>query len=151
MSPVHLHLLSNHIPVIGSALALAGLVVALLLRSTVAIRTTLAIAALATAATPLVNWSGEEAEERLEGSRLLDPAGSKWMEIHEERAEAAVGALLIACALSLAALAIGAWKPEWLAGMAILAALALAAGLGLGAWAGSAGGQIRHTEIRGGR
>lgn len=149
MSPEHLHLLANHIPVIGAGLGLAALLVALAIRSTVAIRTALALAAAATAATPLVSWSGEAAEERLEDSRLLDAAGRKWMDIHEERAEAAVGGLLVACALCVAALAAGAWKPQHLVAAGIVAAVALAVGLGLGAWAGGAGGQIRHAEIRG--
>lgn len=148
MNPLHLHLLSNHIPVIGGALGLVTLLGALILRSTVAIRTALVVATLATATTPLVDWSGEEAEERLEHSSVLDAAGKKWMDIHEDRAEIAVGALLVACGLCLAALAAGAWKPTWLIPISLVAALALAIGLGLGAWAGSAGGQIRHSEIR---
>ncbi|HAZ66223.1 MAG TPA: hypothetical protein DCY41_05645 [Opitutae bacterium] len=150
MNPLHLHLLSNHIPVIGGALGLVTLVGALILRSTVAIRTALIVATLATATTPIVDWSGEEAEERLEHSSILDAAGKKWMDIHEDRAETAVGALLVACGLCLAALAVGAWRPAWLVPIALVAAVALAVGLGLGAWAGSAGGQIRHSEIRSG-
>lgn len=150
MSPLHIHLLSNHIPVIGGALGLVTLIGALIIRSTAAIRTALVVAALATATTPLVDWSGEEAEERLEHSSVLDAAGQKWMDIHEDRAEIAVKALLVACGISLTALATSIWKPTWFIPVALTAALALAIGLGLGAWAGSAGGQIRHSEIRSG-
>lgn len=151
MTPEHLHLVTNHIPVIGAGLALAALIVTLVIRSSAGIRTSLAIAAAATATTPLVSWSGEEAEERMEDSRMLDAAGRKWMDMHEDRAEVAVGVLIGACVLCLAALAVGAWKPEWLVVASLLAGIGLAVALGFGAWAGSAGGQIRHPEIRAGR
>lgn len=151
MTPEHLHLITNHIPVIGAGLGLAALIVTLVIRSTSGIRTALAIAAAATATAPLVSWSGEEAEERMEDSRMLDAAGRKWMDIHEDRAEVAVGVLIGACVLCFAALAIGAWKPEWLIVVSLFAAIGLAIALGFSTWAGSAGGQIRHPEIRANR
>ena len=149
MDPIRIHLVLNHLPIIGSALALGVLLVGIIRSNLTVIRTALAVAVVSLAAVPVVNWSGEEAEERVEDAAWLDADGAEWLDEHEERGEAAVATLLSALVVSVLALVLGAYRESWLKWAAIVAALSLAIGLGNGLWAAASGGKIRHTEIRG--
>ena len=149
MDPLRLHLVLNHLPIIGSAMALGVLLVGLIRSNLTVIRTALALAVVSLAAVPVVNWSGEKAEKIVEKSDWLDADGAEWLDEHEERGEAAVATLLSALAVCVLALALGAFRESWLKWAAIVAALSLAIGLGNGLWAAASGGKIRHTEIRG--
>ena len=150
MDPVRIHLVLNHLPVIGSGLALLALLVGIVRANLTVIRTALALAVVALAAVPVVSWSGEEAEEVVEDAAWLDADGAEWLDEHEERGEVAINTLLSALAVCVIALAIGAWRESWLRVAAIVAAVSLAIGLGNGLWAAASGGKIRHTEIRNG-
>lgn len=150
MDPVRLHLVLNHLPIIGSGLALLALLVGLIRNNATVIRTALGLAIVALVATPVISWSGEEAEERIADAAWLDMEGSEWLDEHEERGEKAVDVLLAALVVCGTALGLGAYRERWLRGAGVVAALALALGLGAGLWAASAGGKIRHSEIRGG-
>ncbi len=149
MDPVRVHLVLNHLPVIGSGLALLALLFGIARANLTVIRTALALAVVALAAVPVVSWSGEEAEKVVEKSEWLDEEGAEWLDEHEERGEAAINTLLSALVVCVAALAIGAYRESWLRVAAIVAAVSLAIGLGNGLWAAASGGKIRHTEIRG--
>ena len=150
MDPVRIHLVLNHLPVIGSGLALLALLVGIVRANLTVIRTALALAVVALAAVPVVSWSGEEAEKVVEDAAWLDADGAEWLDEHEERGEVAINTLLSALAVCVIALAIGAWRESWLRVAAIVAAVSLAIGLGNGLWAAASGGKIRHTEIRNG-
>ena len=150
MDPVRIHLVLNHLPVIGSGLALLTLLVGIVRANLTVIRTALALAVVALAAVPVVSWSGEEAEKVVEDAAWLDADGAEWLDEHEERGEVAINTLLSALAVCVIALAIGAWRESWLRVAAIVAAVSLAIGLGNGLWAAASGGKIRHTEIRNG-
>ncbi len=84
MDPVRLHLVLNHLPVIGSGLALLALLVGIARANLTVIRTALALAVVALAAVPVVSWSGEEAEEVVEDAAWLDADGAEWLDEHEE-------------------------------------------------------------------
>ena len=148
MDPIRLHLILNHLPIIGSAIALMVLLVGIFRNNLTVIRTALAVGVVTLAAVPVVNWSGEEAEEQIEDAAWLDAEGNDWLEEHEERAEIAVNTLLSALVVCILALALGAYREGWLRLAAIVAALSLTIGLGNGIWAADAGGKIRHSEIR---
>ena len=148
MDPVRVHLVLNHLPVIGSGLALLALLVGIVRANLTVIRTALALAVVALAAVPVVSWSGEKAEKVAEKSDWLDEEGAEWLDEHEERGEAAVATLISALVVCVLALAVGAYRESWLRTAAIVAALSLAIGLGNGLWAAASGGKIRHTEIR---
>lgn len=150
MDSVRIHLVLNHLPVIGSGLALLALLVGIVRANLTVIRTALALAVVALAAVPVVSWSGEEAEKVVEDAAWLDADGAEWLDEHEERGEVAINTLLSALAVCVIALAIGAWRESWLRVAAIVAAVSLAIGLGNGLWAAASGGKIRHTEIRNG-
>jgi uncharacterized membrane protein YeaQ/YmgE (transglycosylase-associated protein family) len=146
MSTVHLHLLLNHVPVIGTIIGLFLLAWAVfrrdqgLARATLTLFAVLAVVALATFLT------GEPAEEAVEGLAGVTEGA---IERHEEAALLATIALGILGALSLGTLVRFRRRPLPLRVMALLLVLALVPA-GVMGWTANLGGQIRHTEIRAG-
>ena len=146
MSAVHIHLLLNHVPVLGSIACLLLLAAGLLRRS----REVTVIALLATVVTALLTipvfLTGEPAEDTVE---KLPGVTKQYIHAHEEAAEAAFTAMEIAGALALLTLILGMRRetPRW-ATLATLVVLLAAAGLI--ARAANLGGEIRHTEIHSG-
>lgn len=144
MSTVHLHLLLNHVPVIGTIIALLLLAYAALRKDETLVRVCLgmfAALALAALATFLTGEPAEEAVEALAG------VSESVIERHEEAALLSTIALGTLGALSLIALL--AFRRRHLPRLAAVAFLA--AGLipaGAMAWTANLGGQIRHSEIR---
>ena len=144
MSPVHLHLMLNHLPVVGTVIGVLLLAVALLRRSSELAKVTLGLFALLGVAAVAVVLTGEPAEdivEKLPGfSRSITHA-------HEEIAEVATfvlagfGVLAVGALVAFRRRALPRWVME--GGFA----LALVAG-GLMGYAGYLGGQVRHTEVR---
>ena len=144
MSMVHLHLLLNHVPVIGTIIGLCLLAWAVfrkdqgLGRATLGLFAVLAIVALATFLT------GEPAEEAVEGLAGVTEGS---IERHEEAALLATIALGVLGALSLAALVWFRRRPLTRRVMALLLVVALVPA-GAMAWTANLGGQIRHSELR---
>ena len=145
MSLVHLHLMLNHVPLVGMVFVLLLLGVAAWRRNEGMGRLGLVVMVGLAAITAMVFFSGEPAEEALE--RVVDVSEAT-IHPHEEAAEAALIATGIAGALALIALA--AWwrrsLPRWVLGAALATALVAT---GMLAWTANLGGQIRHTEIAG--
>jgi hypothetical protein len=135
----------NHIPVIGVPLVAALLAWALLRRSRDVYRVALSAAVILAALTYPVFLTGEPAEERVEDAAWVN---EDLIHEHEERAEAALIAVLVTGAIA----ALGLWRsrgdrpPSRGLGGLTLAGLAVSAGL-LG-WTALLGGPIRHDEIR---
>ena len=144
MSLVHLHLLLNHVPVIGTVIAL-GLLAWAALRGDERIgRASLGLLALLAAVAVVAFLTGEPAEEAVEGVAGIPEA---LVERHEEAALLATIALGAVGALSLAALLLG--RRRTLSRGALLGVLALGVvPAGAMAWTANLGGQIRHAEIR---
>jgi hypothetical protein len=144
MSTVHLHLLLNHVPVIGTIIGLCLLAWAVfradpgIARATLGLFTILAVVALATFLT------GEPAEEAVEGLAGVTEGS---IERHEEAALLATIALGVLGAASLGALV---WfRRRTLPRRVMVLVLALAVvPAGAMAWTASLGGQIRHSELR---
>jgi uncharacterized membrane protein len=147
MNPAHLHLMLNHIPVIGVPLVAALLVWALFRHSRELYRTALAAAVILAAVTYPVFLTGEPAEDHIEDAAWVS---ENLIHEHEERAEAALVAVLVTGAIA----AFGLWQnrggrePSRGLGGLTLCGLVLSAGL-LG-WTAWLGGPIRHEEIRAG-
>ena len=147
MNPAHLHLMFNHVPVIGVPLVAALLAWALFRRSREVYRAALGGAVIVAALTYPVFLTGEPAEDRVEDSSW---ASERLIHQHEERAEAALVAVLVTGAIA----GLGLWQsrggrdPSRGLGGLTLAGLAVSAGL-LG-WTALLGGPIRHEEIRAG-
>jgi uncharacterized membrane protein YeaQ/YmgE (transglycosylase-associated protein family) len=146
MSPVHLHLLLNHLPVIGTIVAIVLLAYALVRRSPELVRASLGMFVLFALAGAVVYLTGEPAEELVEG---LPGVSEAIMERHEEAALVATTLLGLVGAVALGGLLAfrkrAAGIPRGFAAAALLLALVPAAAMG---YTANLGGQIRHTEIR---
>lgn len=143
MNDAHLHLLVNHLPIVGSLLSVPLIALALWRRE----RGAMTAAVLALAFTGLgagaALWTGEPAEEFVE--HRVAGVDEGLVHEHEERAEVATALAALAAAAGIGVLALGSSAPK-LAGYGLLA-LSIASAGGM-AWTGASGGPIRHDEIR---
>ena len=148
MTDAHLHLLVNHLPIVGAALSTLLWGLALLTGGERGALRAAALAAVFTGAgAAAAQLTGEPAEEAVERLPWADEA---LMHEHEERAEAATVVAVISGVLGLVAWGIAEKKDKGhgvLTGAALVGAIGTA---GLMGWTGQAGGQIRHDEIRDG-
>ena len=145
MSAVHVHLLLNHVPILGSFFGLALLAWGLVRRSDEVVRAAWLTWALSGLCVLPVFFSGEPAEDAVLGR---PDVSEMFVERHEDAAKRALVASLALAALSLGALAAarGERRPSrpWtlatlVAGLVAAILLTVAGGLG---------GQIRHAELR---
>jgi len=144
MSPVHFHLMLNHLPVVGTIFAALLLGYALIAHSDpvkkIAFGAFVLIALLAVPA----YLTGEPAEEIAEG---LPGVTETAIEQHEEAAQVAFASILVVGALATTGLAIFRTKAVPRAFAVSVLALSVVAMAAL-AWTANLGGKVRHTEIR---
>jgi hypothetical protein len=147
MDLTHLHLMLNHLPVIGTPVVAALLLWGLLRGSRELLRTAAGAAVIVAAISYPVFLTGEPAEDRVEDAAWYQ---ERLVHEHEERSEAALIAVLVTGLVA----AVTLWQsrggrdvPRATAGLT-LAGLAVSAGLF--GWAALAGGVIRHDEVRAG-
>jgi uncharacterized membrane protein len=147
MSDVHLHLLLNHVPILGTLFAfLLGLYGALRRQPAVvrAALLALVVTGIASVAALRTGEGAEDAVERLPG------VSESILHDHEEAAESAnVAAILLA----IASLGILFWRrkaPDLGTPATVVVLAGALVVFGLMARTGNLGGQIRHTEIRDG-
>lgn len=143
MNEAHLHLMLTHLPVVGTLIGLLILSYALLAKRAEAVVIALGVFVFSGLSALAVYFTGEAAEEAIEGRAGLAEA---LIEPHEE---AALFALIAAGALGLFSL-LGLLLtrrgvPAWIARAALVLALLAS---GLLAWTSNLGGQISHPEIR---
>ena len=144
MSTVHLHLLLNHVPVIGMIIGLALLAYAGLRKDDALVRVCLGLFTVLAVVAVAVFLTGEPAEEAVEG---LAGVSETLVERHEEAALTATIVLAVFGAVSLGALL--RFRRRALPRLAMVALLAAAlVPAGAMAWTANLGGQIRHSEIR---
>lgn len=146
MSWPYLHIAVNHIPIIGTPIALVLLVWGLVRGSRDLVRAGLIGAILFGAAGWGVVQTGERGEEALEDARVpwFDEDRAKE---HEERAEKAMYVGLAAAGLAgLAIWLARGGRPVGKAPWVVAGLLVLTSGLLV--WAALAGGEIRHDEFR---
>lgn len=147
MNQAHLHLLLNHLPILGTLFGLLILVGGFLLKNDVVKRTALGLFVLSGVLAIPAYLTGEGAEEMVEN---LPSVTENLIEAHEDMANIflwVVGALgLFSLATFYADI-----KSKKIA--STLYAITFVAALGSMVYAqrvGSSGGEIRHTEIRSG-
>jgi formate hydrogenlyase subunit 3/multisubunit Na+/H+ antiporter MnhD subunit len=146
MAPAHIHLLINHLPIIGSFLCLPVLLVVMLRRKETATMLAAAIllSVVGIGAVGALR-TGEPAEEQVED---LPGVSEPWIGEHEERAETATIFAVVTALAGLGVLGLSMRQKEtplWASGVLLLGSTLTAATM---AWTGSAGGPIRHSEIR---
>lgn len=144
MSIVHLHLLLNHVPVLGVAFVTLLLLVALLRGSGELTRLSFALLALVGTVSILVFLTGEPAQEAME---KVPGLSERLMDRHEDAALVATVATGCIGALALGALVVFRRRtlPRWLTLVTLVGAVGSA---GLMGYTANLGGQIRHPEIR---
>jgi uncharacterized membrane protein len=145
INPAHLHIILNHIPVLGIPFGIALFIYGFL-RKSQEIRTAALLVFVAVALVTIPTFlSGEAAEDMVEH---LPGVSERLIENHEDAAKIALIATSILGGLSLIRLLIPARFGAVRAPETILVfALSLAVSGWLG-WTGHLGGQIRHSEIR---
>ena len=147
MNATHLHLLLNHVPVVGTAFALVFLGYGLAKNSNdLKFAAYVALVAVGLLAIP-VYLTGEPAEDSV---KSLPGVSKSIIEQHETAAKAAfVGVLLLGAFAWLAFFLSCRSKgvPPWFNSLLLLFAVIV---VGLMAWTANLGGQVRHTEIRAG-
>ena len=146
MTATHLHLLLNHLPILGVPFGLALLAYGSLRRQEQVQRVALLIFVLLGLAVWPVFLTGEPAEEGVEN---LPQVSETVIEPHEDAAKLALISTEVLALASLGALVLYRRKPLSAYATVPVMGVALVATLALG-WTGWLGGQIRHTEIRSG-
>lgn len=145
MNPTHLHLMLNHIPVLGTAFGLGLLAFGLWRRSDELKKASLGVLVIIALLAVPAYLTGEPAEDLV---KPLPGVSRMIMGHHEEAAEIAFTGLVVLGVASLAGLILfrrGKSLPAWLSGIILAGSLVV---VGLMSWTANLGGQIRHTEIR---
>ena len=145
MNPVHLHLMLNHVPVLGTAFSLALLGWALLRKSEELKKVSLGFFVIIALLAIPAYLTGEPAEELVENLPGVSKAS---IEQHEEAAQVAFAGVLIVGVAALGGLVFfrrGKLVSDWLSVIVLVLSLIVFA---LMARTANLGGLIRHPEIR---
>ena len=145
MNATHLHLILNHLPVLGTAFGLGLLLFGLWRKSSELKKTALGVFVLVALAAVPVYLTGEPAEDGVES---LPGVSKPFIERHESAAGAALTGAVVLGVASLGGLICfrrGRLLPAWFSISLLVPAVIVS---GLMVWTASLGGQVRHTEIR---
>jgi uncharacterized membrane protein len=145
MSPAHLHLMLNHVPVLGVIFGLGLLIQGLRRRSEELKRAALGVFVIVGLLAIPVYLSGESAADAV---KSLPGVTGPIVERHDNAAAAAFTGMLALGGMALAGLLRfrGARvAPGWFIPSILAVSLLVSALMG---WTAYLGGQIRHTEIR---
>ncbi|HEU4649260.1 MAG TPA: hypothetical protein VFS33_09390 [Gemmatimonadales bacterium] len=146
LSPAHLHLVLNHIPVLGTMI-FAPLIIlwGLIRRSRDITHVGLLLTVLLALTAIPIYLTGEPAEEQLENQAWFD---KNRVEAHEERAEGGLIAVLVTGAIAIGGLGLARGGRPFRSGVTVAVLVGLVVSAVLFALAALDGGQIRHDEIR---
>jgi len=144
MNVAHIHLMLNHLPVMGAAIGVLLLAAAFLRRSDELTKASFALLALLGVASVVVYLTGEPAEKIVE---KVAGFSESLLERHEDVALLATISMGVLGALSLLTLVVFRRRPlpRWTTAVALVLSVGAAAVM---AYTANLGGQIRHTEIR---
>jgi putative effector of murein hydrolase LrgA (UPF0299 family) len=145
MSGAHLHLILNHVPVVGSVFALLLLLWGLCRRSDEVKRASFGATVLVALLTIPTYLTGEPAWEDIMG---LPGDNDPFIESHQSAAQYAFGVAGAAGLVALVGLTMARKQKPVSGGMSVVVMVLLLATLGLMGWVANLGGMIRHTEIR---
>lgn len=147
MNGAHLHLLVNHLPVIGSIFAILMLIWALVRKNTDVAQAALGLFVIAGIAGLAAYFTGEPAEHV---AKQIAGVTKSAIHTHEESAEVATVLLSAYGVLALGALIYlrkrAAVFPRRLITLALILSFIPAGAMG---WTANQGGKIRHPEITG--
>jgi len=145
MNGAHLHLIANHLPIVGVIIGTLVMIAGLILKREQIKQTALGIYIFSALTSMFAFFTGEEAEEVVED---IQGVSETLIHIHEEYAELFFTLSLILGAISIITLYLSI-KSNKFAKYGFLISLALSLSLiFIGKQVGTSGGEIRHTEIR---
>ena len=148
MNWAHVHLMLNHIPVIGIGFAVLLLAVSIARRSYELNTVALVFVTLVSLWAIPAYLTGEPAEEVVED---LPGVSEELIEEHEEQAEIAFILVEVAGGLALITLIARRYSDKLGQSLVILTLLVLIVSGGLIGWTANLGGKIHHEEIRSGK
>ena len=146
LGPIQVHLMLNHLPVLGVPFGFGLLAFALATRREETLRVGLGVLVLAAIAAGIVYLSGGAAEEVVEEAARVPEAV---IERHEEAAELAAIAAGALGLFALVGLLVSRSRslPRWFGMGTVIGALLVS---GLMAWTANLGGKVGHEELRSG-
>ncbi|MEK7684135.1 MAG: hypothetical protein AAB466_01790 [Verrucomicrobiota bacterium] len=144
--PEYLHVVLNHLPVIGLAVAVVALVLALLSKSRGAVLGALVLVALVAASAWPVIQSGESAYNRLRA--ISDPDGASLLKQHMLLADRWAWLYYLTALTAAAGAVLACRRPEKLRVAGIPVVVLALASLMAGAAIAKLGGEVRHPEFR---
>jgi uncharacterized membrane protein len=147
MNAAHLHLVTTHLPVVGTVFGFCLLLWSFVRRNEELKDISLAVFVLAAIMAVPAYFSGRPADAFIKGTPGLLPA---LIERHAEVALLAFVGMSVLGVASLAGLIVFRSPriyPRWFLALALLLALAV---VGLMGWTSNLGAQVRHAEIRAG-
>lgn len=145
MNEAHLHLVVNHLPIVGLLIGLLVLVTGFILKKPAVKVTALGIFVFSALASIAAFYSGEGAEEIVE---RIPGISETLINQHEESAELFFTVILILGGVSLVTMFLEIKNIKYTNyGFILVILLTLATGV-LAKNVGTTGGEIRHTEIR---
>lgn len=146
MNAAHLHLVLNHFPIIGSAIAIFVLLIGIIKKSDDVKKVSVLILILTALVTIPVYLSGENAQAKVEGN--YDDIDESFIDSHEDFALYSFIAMDIAGAIGLIAMFLYK-KPKPLPdSFAYFMLVLLFIVNGMMAYTANLGGKIHHPEIR---
>jgi peptidoglycan/LPS O-acetylase OafA/YrhL len=151
LSPAHLHLALNHIPIIGLVVASFPIVIGILAQCRTTIATGLLATILCAAAMPTIMESGSKASHNFKDGTTtpaLDEAGKNALHMHATRAKKTTPVIYASALLALLALIALIKFPKPATWLAFAVLLGNTASILLAIWTADAGGRIRHQELR---
>lgn len=146
MNGAQLHLMLNHLPVMGALFSLLLLSWAIIRRSPELLKTALVAVLLAGLSSIPAYMTGEPAEHVIEGMPGVDEA---FIDEHESMGKFALTSGIVMAVAAAIALGIGFLNPNRLILGALVVWLLNALVFGVMGYTAHLGGMIRHPEIRG--
>ena len=146
MTAAHLHLLLNHFPLVGLAIASLGLLTSILMKNRGAQVLSIALVILTSAIAWPVAVSGENAYKTIRG--VADDDGADWLDTHLDRADQTVWLFALPPLIGLLAIFLPFKFPRTATPMAVATLIVAGVSLGAAVYIADAGGKIRHPEIR---
>lgn len=145
MNPAHLHLVVNHLPIVGTVFGILILLTGMILRNPSIKRTAAGVFVLSAVFAAIAFSTGEGAEETVEG---LPGVSEAMIGQHEDIADLFLLLSGITGILALFTLIADVLKWKFITALYIVTALSSVGSLVLAKQVGTTGGAIRHTEIR---
>jgi uncharacterized membrane protein len=146
MNDAHLHLIVNHIPILGTLFGIGILITGILIRNNVVKNCAYVLFVISAIGALFAVNTGEGAEELIENFPNI---GHQIIHEHEEIAEKFAILMYVLGAFSMVGLIANYKEHSKAKFLAILIAVLGLITFVVGTKVGTTGGEIRHTEIRG--